>query len=264
MSDGLHPNAGAAEARRLIARAYRAPDAAEACRRNAEACARVLRTYGIENITSAGAGWWDDPDTHAVLLEDADTGEPRGGVRLQRWRGCRPLPLERALQRADPRVHAWVAERAAEGLGEVCGLWCGPEVRGFGLGARLTLMGIALATAAGTRTLLGVCDTRNVEANVSLGFERDTTLASRGSFEYPRPGLVAHVLRVDDAHRLQSASPASRALVCQYRDRPVGEERLRAGERDLILGWDLRLPRRARDEGRPATRADCGLDGGAL
>jgi hypothetical protein len=90
-----------------------------------------------------------------------------------------------------------------------------------------------------------------------LGFERDATLASSGRFEYPRPGLVAHVLRIDDADRLASASPAARAAVQAYRDRPVGEETICVGARGVVLAWDLRLPRRNPDAARTTTTAPC-------
>jgi hypothetical protein len=138
----------------------------------------VLRRYGIESITSAHQKWWTNDNTCAVLLRDGDSDEPVGGVRLQRWGNGIPLAVEGALARVDPRVSAWVASFAKGGVGELCGLWCSPRVRGFGLGVQLTRMGIALAAQAQTNTLFGLCDTRNVEANLRLGFAVDGTLAA--------------------------------------------------------------------------------------
>ena len=133
------------------------------------ACLTVLRRYGIANITSANQEWWGDHNTYALLLHDRDTGEPLGGVRLQRWGNGLPLPLESALGPVDARVHARVAGFAARGVGELCGFWCSPKVRGFDLGSRLTCMGIALAAQVQTNTLFGLCDTRNVDANAPSG-----------------------------------------------------------------------------------------------
>jgi hypothetical protein len=181
------------------------------------------------------------PDDHtwAVLLEDEDSGEPLGGLRVQRRSDLVELPIERALARVDARARAWVDSLAPLGVGELCGLWYSPDLRGYGLGARLTCMGIALASAARTRTLLGLCDARSVDENLRLGFRLDLTLASNGRFEHPRPGLVAHVLRLDDAYELPAAPPEIRAAVHDYRSRPRGREVLGAGERQLELHREL-------------------------
>lgn len=184
---------------------------------------------------------WADQDTCAVLLEDEDSGEPLGGVRLQRWSACRALPLERALAGVDARARDWIAGFAPFGVGELCELWYSPELHGFRLGARLACMGIALATAARTSTLLGLCDTRNVEENLRLGFRLDLNLASNGRFEHPRPGLVAHVLRIEDAYGLPAAPPKIRAVINEYRTYPSGQEVIGAGERSLELRRELEL-----------------------
>jgi hypothetical protein len=243
---------------RLIAKVVSATDAEADCRRSAAACLPVLRCYGIENVTSAHQEWWTDPDTYALLLADRDTGEPVGGVRLQRWGGGRPLPIETALAPFEPRVHAWIAGFARLGVGELCGLWRAPRLRGFGLGARMTCMAIALATVARTRTLLGLCDTRSVAANARLGLTVDPALAANGRFAYPRPGLVAHVLRSPDAFRLAGALPEARAVILDYRSRPVGSEVLCSARDTLELTRDLG----ARDVSRPALAHRPALDRG--
>jgi hypothetical protein len=45
---------------------------------------------------------------------------------------------------------------------------------------------------------LGICDTKHVGENARLGFVVERTLASNGTFEYPRPALRAQVLKLDD------------------------------------------------------------------
>jgi hypothetical protein len=227
---------------RLTVRACRAPDAAQDCRRNALACAHVLRRYEIANITSAQQDWWSNHFTYALLLSDRDSGEARGGIRLQRWGNGVPLPLEAALRRIDPRVRARIAGYANRGVGELCGLWCSPKIRGWGLGSLLTCMGLALASGVEVDTVFGLCDTRNVAANLRLGFRVDQTHASSGMFEYPRPGLVAHVLRLDDARGLTGASSEARLVIRRYRESPVGLDIFATATRRLDLTRDLRLP----------------------
>jgi hypothetical protein len=239
--------------RYLTVKACCAPDAADDCRRNAAASLDVLRRYGIDNITSAHQEWWLNGDTYAVLLEDRISGEPLGGVRLQRWGNGVPLALEDALGGVDARVHDWIAGFAGGGVGELCGLWCGRALRGFGMGARLTSMGIALSAQAQTDTLFGLCDTRNVEANLGLGFRVDGALAARGAFEYPRPGLFAHVLRLDGARRRPGATPAAQATIGHYRDVPVGVEIIAGELGSLQLHRDLVLVDRAQARRMTAT-----------
>jgi hypothetical protein len=226
---------------RIRAKAFRAPEAVGNCLRSADVHAQVLRKYDIGNVTSAKDGWWKNEQTYAVLLEETKTGEPLGGVRLQRWGNGVPLPIESALADVDRYVHAWVASFASAGVGELCGLWCSPRIKGFGIGGVLTKMGMSLASELKTRTILGLCDTRNVATNVGFGFARDATLASEGSFEYPRPGLCAHVLRVPDARRLEGAIASHRIAVESYRRVPVGLEILEAGGQYIELERDLRV-----------------------
>jgi hypothetical protein len=225
----------------LKARAVCAPTVVREGRRHAVAHTQALRRRGIAHITSARQLWWHNSNTWAVLLEDAATGEPLGGVRLQRWGNGTALPIEEALSSVDPRVHAWVASFSEHGVGELCGLWCSPKLEGFGLGSFLTRMGLALASQVDTTTILGVCDARHLDQNVSLGFKHDTTLASRGTFEYPLPGLCAHLLRLPDANQLQGATLQARASINAYRDVPIGAQVLTRSGRSLQLAHDLRL-----------------------
>lgn len=219
-----------------------APEAVGDCMQNAEVHAQVLRKYEISNITSAKAGWWNNSHTVVLLLQDADTKEHLGGIRVQRWGNGLPLPLESALGAVDPRVHAWVASFASAGVGELCGLWCSPKLKGFGMGRTLTRMGLSLVAQLQLTTLFGLCDRSKVDANVAVGFMPEAALARAGRFEYPRPGLIAQLLRLRDAQRLLGATVDNRAAVNAYRDAPVGHEIVvHAGgraqiERDLRLG----------------------------
>ncbi|HEU5074226.1 MAG TPA: hypothetical protein VFU02_08635 [Polyangiaceae bacterium] len=201
----------------------------------------MLALHGLGSITSAKQAWWQNPNTFALLLEDAKSGEPLGGVRLQRWGNGQALPLEQALAFVDPQVHAWVACFADRGVAELCGLWCSPKLGGFQLGLVLTRMGLALAGQLRTHTLLALCDSAKAVNNCRLGFTRDRSLACRGTFEYPRPGLRAQVLKLSNTWRLSEATAENRSAISNYRDVPTGTERLSRGESWLELTRDLRL-----------------------
>jgi hypothetical protein len=239
----------------LSVKAYCAHESVGNCRANAEVHAQVLRRYDIGNITSARHGWWENEQTSVLLLEDAATSEPLGAVRLQRWGNGIPLPMENAMAKVDTRVHDWVARFSNDGVGELCGLWCAPRVKGFALGAVLTRMGLSIATQLRTRTVLGVCDTRAVPANEKVGFARDRDLALDGTFEYPRPGLKAHVLRVADVEQLAGATFDDRAAIDEYRDQPVGMELIRGTAGWVALTRDLRLVSDAARTHVPVERA---------
>jgi hypothetical protein len=227
--------------RRVTVKGYSAAQAVGNCARNAQFHAQVLERYDIRNITSAKQGWWHNRRTSVLLLEDGASAEPLGAIRLQRWGNGHPLPIETALGDVDGRVHAWVASFARGGVAELCGLWCSPKLKGFGMGAVLTRMGLALAPQVNVRTILGLCDTRNVESNLGFGFARDPALASHGTLDYPRPGLVAHVLRVPDALELGGATAQNRFEIERYRSRPAGRQRLEGPLGSLELTFDLRL-----------------------
>lgn len=238
---------------RLRVKAYSAPNVVGKCRRSASAHLRVLETYGIAAISSAKEGWWENAHTTVLLLEDTETAEPLGAVRLQRWGGGKPLPVELALAAVDPYVHAWVAGHASGGVGELCGLWCAPRLKGAGMGAVLTRMGISIASELRVRAVLGVCDTRNVAKNTSFGFVHDTALAAAGVFEYPRRGLFAHVLRIPDARRLDHAAVEHRLAIDEYRHFPVGTELLTSAAGPVELERDLRTSTLSSAHSRPFT-----------
>jgi hypothetical protein len=225
----------------LSVQVYRAAEIADACERNAAEHARVLELHGLSAITSARPGWWHDEQTHVLLLQEATPGEPLGAVRLQRWNGRHPLPIEAALAGVDRRVGEWIAGFAGEGVAELCGLWCAPQLKGFGLGSALIRMGLSLATPLGVRTVLGLCDTRHLSWNLGFGFARDLALAKDGRFEYPRPGLFAHVLRIADAQRLDAAADGERRAIVAYRGAPLGNERVESHRGRLELARDLRV-----------------------
>jgi len=236
---------------RLRVQAHSAPSVVGKCRRSASAHLRVLEEYGIASISSAKDGWWENTHTTVLLLEDLTTLEPLGAVRLQRFGGGKPLPVELALAEVDPYVHAWVAGQSPGGVGELCGLWCSPRLKGAGMGGVLTRMGISIAPELRVRTVLGVCDTRNVEKNTGLGFVHDTSLAGGGVFEYPRPGLFAHVLRIPDARRLDRASLEQRHAIEEYRLFPVGSELIESASGPIELERDLRTSALPSAQSRP-------------
>jgi hypothetical protein len=226
---------------RLTLKACSAPSAVGNCERNAQVHSQVLQRYDIGNITSAKQNWWHNRQTSVLLLENSATAEPLGAIRLQRWDSGQPLPIESALADVDRRIHDWVASYSSGGVAELCGLWCSPKLRGYGVGAVLTRMGLSLAPQVKAKTILGLCDTRSVAQNLSFGFDKDPSLASQGTFGYPRPGLFAHVLRVPDAQCLDRATSENRQAIEGYRREPVGREVIEGRWGRLELVRDLRL-----------------------
>lgn len=220
----------------LRIKAYRAIDVIDKCKQNFLAHALVLQKYDIGNITSAKRNWWENNETFVLLLEDSSTAEQLGAVRLQRWGNGISLPIETAVSNIDNSVHEWVASFASEGVGELCGLWCSPTIKGLGIGISLTRMGLAIASALQIRTILALCDTRYLIQNIGFGFARDTSLVG-GTFEYPRPGLFAHVLRIADSQKFEGANLSDRIAIENYRNVPVGVETIS----HINLERDLRL-----------------------
>jgi hypothetical protein len=175
------------------------------------------------------------------LLEDAATAEILGAIRMQRWRNGERLPTEAALAEVDGRVHAWVASFSRGGVAELCGLWCSPKLKGYHLGMVLMRMGLSLASQVDAKTIVGICDGRLLPQNLSLGYMHDPSLASQGTFDYPKPGTACYVLRIPDAQSFATATPENRELIEHYRREPVGREAIVGPWGSLELVRDLRL-----------------------
>ena len=226
---------------KLVIKAFRAMDDIEKCHKYIEGHSKVLRIYGIAMITSAKAIWLEDPDTYIILVESEDGEKIYGGARIQVAKGNYPLPIEDALTKFDTNIHALVKDLSVEGTGELCGLWNSREVAGLGIGSiYLGRVGVALAKTLKLKTLYALCAPATVKNCMRVGFLVDERLGDKGTFYYPKEGLVATAVLLNDVPELSTADPEEREIIFDLRNTPV-QEKIEPSPRGLPLEIDYNL-----------------------
>ena len=226
---------------KLVIKVFRAPNNVDACQRYVDGHTRVLRIYGITMITSAKAVWIDDPDTYVILVESENGEKTFGGARIQIAAGKFPLPIEDALNKFDLSIHQLVKQHAPDRTGELCGLWNSREVAGLGIGSiYLSRVGVALAMQLKMNTLFALCAPATVKNANRVGFVVDERLGNKGTFYYPKEGLVATAVFLSDVMELSAADPDERERIfelCSFPEQRKNE----IGPRDTPFEIDYNL-----------------------
>jgi hypothetical protein len=226
---------------KLVIKAFKAVDDLDACQMYVEGHSKVLKIYGIAMITSAKAVWFSDPDTYVILVESENGDKIYGGARIQVAGGKYPLPIEDALTKFDPNIHGFVKAHAPEGTGELCGLWNSREVAGLGIGSiYLGRVGVALAMRLGLTTLYALCAPATVKNCLRVGFLVDERLGDKGTFFYPKEGLVATAVLLNDVQALSTAEFEERDKIFDLKETPV-QQKTEQSPRTAMLEIDYRL-----------------------
>lgn len=222
-------------------RAFRAVDEPDASKKFAEGHANVLSAYGVTKVTSADNDWMDNPDVYVCLAENAD-GTAVGGVRVHVSNGSIKLPMEVAIGKVEENVYEFMDKHAANGAGELCGLWNSREVAGFGVGTTyLMWAGIALTTQLQLNSLFALCAEHTLKISVEKGFVIEMGLGNRGTFFYPKIDLIATSIIVRDPDKLTIADARHREQILGLREnlhQTITEETSRG---PLELEFDLEL-----------------------
>ena len=207
---------------KIIFRAFRAIDERDTCQIFKEGHIKVLRDYGITNITSNNDEWMNDPKMYCVIASLESTSEMVGGIRIQVSTETTLLPVEKAIGKMDERIHDIVKNyRDNGGVGELCALWNAKIVAGIGLSILLTRAGISIANQVDIKTLVGICADYTLKMFKKVGFEVDYSLGTGGEFPYPNPSYVARVLGIMNAESLESAEEYDKERMSSLRLNPI-------------------------------------------
>lgn len=98
----------------------------------------------------------------------------------------------------------------------------------------LMRMGLSLASQVDAKTIVGICDGRLLPQNLSLGYLHDPSLASQGTFDYPKPGTACYVLP-----RSRSHSAALRREARAVTRNGFSTNQLLAVEREAVVAFTL-------------------------
>jgi hypothetical protein len=226
---------------KLVIRAFRAMNDIDACQRYVEGHSKVLKIYGITMITSAKVKWFEDPDTYVILVGSEDGEKVYGGARIQVAGGTYQLPIEDALTKFDPNIHSMVKDLASGGTGELCGLWNSREVAGLGVGSiYLGRVGVALGTQLNISTLYALCAPATVKNCIRVGFLVDEKLGDKGTFYYPKEGLVATAVLLNDVAELSTAEHEEKEKILELRRTQVQQKtEISSRGQEVVIDYDL-------------------------
>lgn len=224
-------------------RAFRAIDDEAACRQYIEEHMQILKIFGITKITTATDDWMYNPNVYVIFAEDTDTGEALGGARIQIYDEEHPLPIITAIEKFDPKVIDQARERSANGgTAEICGLWNSRKVAGLGIGTLfLSRAGVALASQLPITSMYVLCGEHTIGITMEKGFVIEESLGKKGTFYYPKEGLIATAAIMNDIENLTDAKDIDRALIMSLRNSPK-QSRIEDGPKgELPIKYNLQL-----------------------
>jgi len=207
---------------RLIFKAFRAINDAEACVSFKEGHNSVLKDYGITNITTNNDVWMQNPNMYCIVALSADGKETLGGIRIQISDEENLLPVEKAIGKMDGRIYEIVKRfRDDGGVGELCALWNAKKVAGVGISILLTRAGISVTNQLSINTLVGICGEYTLKMFQKVGFVVDNSLGFNGLFPYPKDEFTARVLGILNSHTLDTADVYDKDRIDNIRGNPV-------------------------------------------
>lgn len=222
-------------------RAFRAVDEPEACERFSEGHSNVLSAYGVTKVTSANNDWIENPDVYVCMAETAE-GVAAGGVRVHVSNGSIRLPMEVAIGKVEENVYEFMDKQAANGAGELCGLWNSREVAGFGIGTTyLMWAGIVLTKQLQLNSLFALCAEHTLKISVEKGFVIEMGLGNRGTFFYPKIDLIATSIIIRDPDKLTMADAIHRDNILDLRETLHQTKVEETSRGPLELEFDLKL-----------------------
>jgi hypothetical protein len=206
---------------KLYFKAFRAVDNREGCMKFIEGHTHVLEIFGITKITSANIDWVLNPGVYVVLVFAEEGGRALAGSRVHVADGTIPLPIETAVGDMDSRIYDMVAERVANGTGELCGVWNSWEIAGLGIGSWvLSQITVALSSLIGLQSLFGLTAPATYRNAVRGGFRVVKEIGINGKFYYPKEDLTATVVLNDELDTLPTATQDSHDFVMALRKDP--------------------------------------------
>ncbi|GAB3663988.1 hypothetical protein GCM10028791_39520 [Echinicola sediminis] len=202
----------------------------------------VLEAYGVTKVTSADRSWVENPNVYLLVVESEDGSKVFGGGRVQLKSEKYPLPLEPAIIEKDTRIIKHMSHFSELEVAELCGVWNSKEIAGYGIGSIFLIRsGVAVASLLGLKCLMGFCSPFTVGNCQKLGFRVIDGLGDNGTFLYPKEGLIATILDIEDLNTLPNAVCEEREKILYLRDNPrhCADETSQKG--DFTIIYDLKI-----------------------
>ncbi|GIV32600.1 MAG: hypothetical protein KatS3mg031_0135 [Chitinophagales bacterium] len=216
-------------------RAFRAVDEPHTCELFYEGHVNVLRSYGVEPISSAKKEWFNNPQVYVVIAQMDD--QIVGGAKLHKVGGTQPLPLEEAVGAMDKRVYDLV-KRYAPHTGEGCGLWNSKLVAGMGISYILSRTVIAMTVMLGVSRMFAFSSDHTLGMFREFGFHIVRKVGKNGDFEYPSAQYISRILLIN-TQTLSRALPYNREVMLSLRKNPQQRRKERGPKGELEIEYNL-------------------------
>ena len=201
----------------ITIRAFRAVDEPETCEQFFKGHVNVLRSFGVNPISSAKREWFINPAVYGLIAERE--GKFLGGVKIHKVGGTQWLPVEESVGYLDERIFDTVKKYAVKGAGEACGLWNAHEVAGMGISYILSRAIIVLAYRIRVHRLFEFSSDHTINMFRELGFRVIHSLGNHGDFIYPTPQYISRVIIVN-SETLSTASAYNKDIMFSLRETP--------------------------------------------
>ncbi|MCH7410314.1 hypothetical protein MM239_12975 [Belliella sp. DSM 111904] len=223
-------------------RVVRAVSAPEDTEKYIEGHFKVLESYGVTKVTSADRSWVHNPNVYLLLVESEDGKRILGGGRVQLRSEGFPLPLEGAILEKDERIVPYMSKFEDLKVAEYCGLWNSKEVSGYGIGSiYLIRIGVALTSFLNLKCLMAFCSPFTVANSQAVGLRIIEELGDNGTFLYPKEGLIATIMEVEDVEKLERALPEEKSFISDLRSNPKQIKILQSKMGEMEVEFDLNL-----------------------
>ncbi|MCH8546575.1 MAG: hypothetical protein LAT54_07565 [Cryomorphaceae bacterium] len=221
-------------------RAFKATNDINGCENYRDGHRQVLIDYGISNITTNTNDWMYNPYMYCIVVELEETGEVVGGVRIQISHKDKPLPVEEAVGKIDPKVIDWISSyRNNGGVGELCALWNAKKVAGMGLSLLLIRAGISVVNQVHINSLVTICADYTMWMVRRVGFMVEASLGCEGEFHYPNENYIARILHRINTNTLIHAEEHDRQCIFDLRHSPVQTKIEKGNKGDVLINYNL-------------------------
>src|SRR5690606_1069478 len=184
----------------------------------------VLESYGVTKVTSADRSWVGNPNAYLLIVESMDNFEVYGGGRVQLKSEFFPLPLESAIEEKDVKIKEYLKQYKDQEVAELCGVWNSKKIAGYGIGSIFLIRaGVIVSSILKLKNLMGFCSPFTLRNCQNLGFKIIETLGDKGSFFYPKEGLLATITEIADLENLPNALPVEQEKILFLTKNPQHE-----------------------------------------
>jgi hypothetical protein len=202
---------------------------------------KILKDYGIENITTNNEEWMFDENVHVIAAMTKSSNEIVGGIRIHKSTEKRALPIEDAIFPMDSRISELIKFDRHHGCGEACGLWNSRLFFGKGLSPLLSRTAVAYSHFVGINSLFCLAANYTTSIAQKIGFNTVREIGESGQFVYPIPSITAHIMRVPDVMTLEYADLKEKYRIQSLRRSPHQVFIESSQNRNIVVEYDVKI-----------------------